>query len=179
MDITLLYWILIAVMLVGVAGAVLPGVPGPSLILAAILVWCVVTKFSLMGWPLVLIFVALILSAGVEVVAAWWGASQVGASKWSQIGALLGIGLGFFGLLPALPIGGPLVGILFGAVLGAFLGEYFYRKELAFKERLQQSLKVSMAIAIGSVVGNVLEVLLAIAAVVIFVWSTWPPVGLG
>ncbi len=182
MDLTVLYWILIAVMLVGVAGAVLPGVPGPSLILGAILVWCFATKFALFGWPLGLIFLALILSAGVEFLGAYWGAKQVGASQWSQIGGLVGMGLGFFGLLPALPLGGPLVGILFGAVLGAFLGEYLFRGELAFKERLKQSLKVSVAIAVGSLIGNLLEVILAIVAVGIFVWATWPPLlpaGLG
>ncbi|MBD0314181.1 MAG: DUF456 domain-containing protein, partial [Microcoleus sp. T3-bin5] len=42
MNTTILYWILIAVMVVGVIGAVVPAVPGPSLILGAILVWTVI-----------------------------------------------------------------------------------------------------------------------------------------
>jgi uncharacterized protein len=174
MDLTVLYWILIATMLVGVAGAVLPGIPGPSLILIAILVWCIATNFAIALWPLILIFIALILSAGVEWFAAYWGARQVGASNWAQFGAVLGMVLGFLGLLPALPLGGPLLGILFGAVAGAFLGEYFYRGQLEFKPRLEQALKVSVAVALGSIVGNLLEVVLAIAAIALFVWNTWP-----
>lgn len=174
MDLAVLYWILIATMLVGVAGAVLPGIPGPSLILVAILVWCVATNFAIALWPLIFIFIALILSAGVEWFAAYWGARQVGASNWAQFGAILGMVLGFLGLLPALPLGGPLLGILFGSVLGSFAGEFLYRGQLALKPRLEQSLKVSVAVALGSIVGNLLEVLLAIAAVALFVWNTWP-----
>lgn len=174
MDLTILYWILIATMMVGVAGAVLPGIPGPSLILIAILVWCIATNFAIALWPLILIFVALILSAGIEWFAAYWGARQVGASRWAQFGAILGMVLGFFGLLPALPLGGPLLGILFGAVAGAFVGEFLYRGKLELKPRLEQSLKVSVAVAVGSLVGNLLEVILALAAIALFVWNTWP-----
>jgi len=176
MDLTVLYWILIATMLVGVAGAVLPGIPGPSLILVAILVWCIATNFAIALWPLVFIFIALILSAGVEWFAAYWGARQVGASSWAQFGAILGMVVGFLGLLPALPLGGPLLGILFGAVAGAFLGEYLYRGKLETKPRLEQALKVSVAVAVGSIIGNLLEVILAVAAIALFVWSTWPVV---
>lgn len=174
MDLVVLYWILIAAMLVGVAGAVIPGIPGPSLILIAILIWCVVSNFAIALWPLILIFLALILSAGMEWLAAYWGARQVGASNWAQFGAFLGMVVGFLGLLPALPLGGPVLGLLFGTILGAFLGEFLCRGQLALKARLVQALKVSVAVAVGSLVGNLLEVILAIVAVALFVWSTWP-----
>src|SRR5919202_2263517 len=133
MLITILYWILIAVMLVGVVGAVVPGIPGPSLILGAILVWTIVQVSQGVGnvrWlPLIAIFLILILSAGVEFLAAYWGARQAGASKWGQIGAFVGLALGFFGLLPVWLFGGPLLGILIGPLLGAITGEFIYRRE--------------------------------------------------
>jgi len=177
MDITILYWILIAVMVVGVIGAVVPAVPGPSLILGAILVWTVVQGFGNVSWPpLVAIFVILILSAAVEFLASYWGAKQAGASKWGQIGALVGLGLGFFGLLPALPLGGPLIGILFGPLLGAFIGEFFHRKDLELAPRANQAFKAGIGVVLGSLVGNLIEGLLALVAVGIFIWSTWPVV---
>lgn len=174
---TLLYWGLVAVMLVGVAGAVLPVIPGPSLILVAILIWCVATQFAISFWPLALIVITLILSAGIEWFAGYWGARQAGASRWGQIGSIVGMISGFFGLLPALPLGGPLLGIFFGAVLGAFVGEFLHRKDLNLKERIQLALKVSVAVAVGSLIGNLLEVILALTAVGIFLWSTLPPMG--
>jgi uncharacterized protein YqgC (DUF456 family) len=179
MLITILYWILIAVMLVGVVGAVVPGIPGPSLILGAILVWTVVQVsqgVANVSWlPLIAIFLILILSAGVEFLATYWGARQAGASKWGQIGAFVGLALGFFGLLPAWLFGGPLLGILIGPLLGAITGEFIYRRELPVGERTNQSVKAGLGVVVGSLIGNLIEGLLAIAAVIIFVVSTWPP----
>ncbi|WP_293104554.1 hypothetical protein [Moorena sp. SIOASIH] len=40
MNLAILYWVLIGLMLVGVLGATLPGLPGTSLILMAMAVWC-------------------------------------------------------------------------------------------------------------------------------------------
>ncbi|HEY9638530.1 MAG TPA: DUF456 family protein [Coleofasciculaceae cyanobacterium] len=176
---TILYWVLIAVMLVGIIGAYVPGIPGPSLILGAILVWTVVQAvqgFDINWLPLIAIFVILILSAGVELLATYWGAKQAGASKWGQIGALIGLAIGFFGLLPALPLGGPLLGILIGPLLGAIIGEFIYRRELPLDERTKQSVKAGIGVVVGSLIGNLIEGLLAIAAVVIFVASTWSQV---
>jgi hypothetical protein len=145
------------------------------LILAAILVWTIVQGFNVSWVPLIAIFVILILSAGVELLATYWGAKQAGASKWGQIGALIGLGLGFFGLLPALPLGGPLLGILVGPLVGAIIGEFFYRRDLPLEERTKQSVKAGVGVVVGSLIGNLIEGLLAFVAVVIFVWSTWPP----
>jgi uncharacterized protein len=173
MNLVILYWVLIAVMVVGVIGAVVPGIPGPSLILAAILVWCIATKFAIPLLPLALIFGALILSALAEWLGSYWGAQQVGASKWSQWGMFAGMALGFLGLLPLLPIGGPIAGLLFGGLGGGFIGEYLYQRNLPPGERLKTAGKVSLAIGIGTLVGNLVELVLAIAAVGLFIWSTW------
>ncbi len=176
MTLTILYWVLVAVMLVGVVGAVVPGLPGPSLILGAILVWCLVTKFAIPLLPLGLIFVVLILSAAVEWLGTYWGAQQVGASRWSQMGLLAGMAVGFFGLLPALPLGGPIAGILIGGLLGGFLGEFLYQRNLPLAERLKRAGKVSLAIGLGALIGNLVEFVLAIGAVGLFIWSTWSSV---
>ncbi len=177
MSITILYWIVIAVMLVGVVGAVVPGIPGPSLILGAIVVWTIIQGFGNVNWiPLIAIFVILILSAGVEILATYWGAKRAGASQWGQIGAIVGLVLGFFGLLPALPFGGPLIGILVGPLLGAIIGEFLYRRNLPLGERTQVAFKAGVGIVVGSLIGNLIEALLALAAVVIFVATTWPQV---
>lgn len=176
MDLSVLYWILIAVMLVGVVGAALPGIPGPGLILVAVLVWCFATGFSNIGVPIIAVFAVLLLSTGVEILSAYLGAKQFGASNWGQVGAIAGLILGVFGLLPALPVGGPIVGLLIGPVIGAFVGEFLYRRKLELGDRIVQSIKASFGIIVGSLVGKVIEFVLAIVAVVVFVWGTWPQV---
>ena len=173
MDITTIYWLVLAVMAIGVIGAIIPGLPGSSIILVAILGWSIATGFAGIGLSMILIFAVLILSAGVEYLALYYGSKQSGASKWSQYGAIIGMVMGFVGLLPALPIGGPLFGVLLGAVIGAFVGEYLYRGQLDRDARVKQALKASTGIVVASVIGNVIEALLAALAVAIFIFSTW------
>ena len=66
MDLTTIYWIVLGLMGVGVIGAIIPGLPGSSFILLAILIWSIATDFAGIGLPLIIIFAVLILSAVVE-----------------------------------------------------------------------------------------------------------------
>ncbi|MDZ7956775.1 MAG: DUF456 family protein [Aulosira sp. DedQUE10] len=167
----IIYWLLVAVMVVGIIGAVVPAIPGTSLILIAIIIWGVVSSsFAAIKIPLVVTVVVLLLSIGVDFLAGYIGAKQAGASKWGQIGAFAGLLLGFFGLLPALPFGGPLLGILIGPLLGAIIGEYLYQRQLGL------AIKAGIGIVVGTVVGNLLQGILAIAAVIVFLVTTWPQV---
>lgn len=166
-----LYWLLIALMVVGIVGAVVPGIPGTSLILAAIAIWGVVQgSFSSISVPLAVAVAVLLASIGIDVLASYWGAKKAGASKWGQIGAIVGLICGFLGLLPALPFGGPLLGILIGPLLGAIVGEYLYQKnwQLAFN--------AAVGIVVGSLIGNVIQGVLAIATVGVFIFTTWSQV---
>lgn len=174
MDITILYWVLVAVMVVGVIGAVLPGIPGIILVLAAIVVWGAVQGFSGVTLALGLAILVMLLNFGIDFLASYWGAKQVGASKWGQIGSIVGLLLGVFGLLPALPIGGPLLGILLGPLVGAIIGEFLYRRELELGDRAKLSLQAGVGIVVGSVVGKLVQGLLALAVVAVFIFTTSP-----
>ncbi|MBE9124673.1 MULTISPECIES: DUF456 domain-containing protein [unclassified Coleofasciculus] len=179
MSLTLLYWILIAVMAVGVVGSVVPAMPGSSLILAAIFIWGLVNGLNTVSWALIVAVLVLLASVGIDFLAASWGAKRAGASKWGQIGAIVGLVLGIVGLLPALPVGGPLLGILLGPFAGAFIGEFLYRQELALEPRLKLALKASLGIVVGSLIGNLIQGLLSVAAVIVFLVTTWHLVAAG
>ncbi len=167
----ILYWLLFALMVVGVIGAVVPGIPGTSLILIAIVSWGAVQgSLSTVSLPLLVGVGVLVLNIGIDIMASYWGAKQAGASKWGQIGAVVGLVLGILGLLPALPFGGPLLGILLGPLLGAVVGEYFYQRNLKL------AFKAGVGIVVGSLVGNLIQGALAISAVGVFLFTTWPQV---
>ncbi|PSN19033.1 DUF456 domain-containing protein [filamentous cyanobacterium CCP5] len=170
----MLYWILVAVMIAGAIGELIPGLPGASLILLSILVWALATGFSGIGWPILVVFALLIASAGIELLAAAWGAQRFGATRWGQFGALIGLVVGALGLLPALPVGGPIIGILVGPFIGAFIGEYLTRQDVEGESKAQAAFKASLGTVVGTFLGNLLDGLLAIAAVVVFILSTWP-----
>ncbi|MBH8576737.1 DUF456 family protein [Nostocaceae cyanobacterium CENA369] len=167
----IIYWLLVVLMVVGIIGAVVPAIPGTSLILIAIIIWGIVSSsFAAIKIPLIVTIIVLLLSVGVDFLAGYLGAKQAGASKWGQIGAVVGLLLGFFGLLPTLPVGGPLLGILFGPLLGAIIGEYIYRRDLWL------AVKAGVGIVVGTLIGNLIQGVLAIAAVVVFLLTTWPQV---
>ncbi|PZO51951.1 MAG: DUF456 domain-containing protein [Phormidesmis priestleyi] len=175
MSLTVLYCFLLVLMLVGLIGAFVPVLPGIGLIVVAILVWTIAVPMTT-STALITAIAALILSLGINYLAAYLGAKSVGASSWGQTGSIIGLIIGFLGLLPALPVGGPLLGILFGTMLGAFVGEFLYRKELDLSKRLAFSGKVSLAVVVSSLLGTLLEGLLALTAIVVFVMTTWSTV---
>ena len=163
----ILYWLLVALMVVGIIGAIVPGIPGTTLILLAIVIWGAVQgSFSSVGVPLLVAVVVLLLNVGIDFLASYWGAKRAGASIWGQIGAVVGLVLGVLGLLPV-PFGGPLLGILLGPLLGAFVGEYLYRRDIKL------ALKAGVGIVVGSLVGNFIQGVLAIAVVGVFLFTTW------
>ncbi len=167
-----LYWVLIFVMLFGIVGAVVPGIPGISLIAGSAVVWAISNSFPQSAViPMIVALVILVLGIAVDFLAGYFGAKQAGASNWGQIGAVVGMLLGIFGFLPLVPLGGPLgplVGLICGSAIGAIVGELLYRRDLLI------ALKAALGIIVGTVVGNVIQGILAIASVVVFVVFTWP-----
>jgi hypothetical protein len=172
-----LYWLLVLVMLIGVIGAVVPALPGITLVLGAMVIWGLVVGFKSIGLALGVAVVALILSFAIDYLAGVLGAQRAGASRWGQIGAIIGMFLGLFGLLPFLPTGIPLLGLVLGTVLGAFIGEFLHRGNLKVVPRIRQSLKVGVAIVVGTLVGNLLQGILALIATIVFLVTTWPGLG--
>ncbi len=171
---TVSYLALLLVSIIGVVGAVVPVMPGPSLILAA----SAIAGF-LYGWDhvtltLVVSTIVLLMCFAIEQLAGIWGAQKAGASHWGQIGSIVGLFLGFFGLLPALPFGGPLVGMFFGPFIGAVVGEFFYpRPKVVIEDKFKISVRAGIGIVAGSVIGLILQGLLALVAAIVFVANTW------
>lgn len=180
MDFTILYWAIVAMMAIGAIGELIPGMPGASLVLAGIVIWAAATGFAGIGWSIIVVFAILVLSAAVEFAATFWGARRFGASRAGQIGAFVGLILGIVGLLPALPLGGPIVGILFGPFIGAFVGELFFRSKRLEAEgsRVQVAFKASLGTVLGSFIGNLIDGSLAVLAVIVFVVTTYPLVSM-
>jgi hypothetical protein len=166
-----LYGFFALLMILGIIGAFLPGLPGVSIILALAILWGALNGFQGMLISLLVIAVIWGLSFGVDVLATFWGMKKAGTSKWGQIGAIVGMVAGFLGLLPTIPISGPLgplVGILLGPLIGAIIGELLYRRKLG------PALKAAIGVLVSTLVGNILQGLLAIVAVIAFLVDTWP-----
>ena len=101
--------------IVGVAGAVLPGLPGVPLVYAGLLLAAWADDFQRVGWVvLVLLGMLTALSFAIDLLAVMLGAKRVGATRLAVAGAAIGA---FAGLLFGLP------GLVLGPFVGAVIGE--------------------------------------------------------
>jgi uncharacterized protein YqgC (DUF456 family) len=144
----------VALVLAGVAGTVLPAMPGPPLVLAglALVVW--MDDFARVGgWTLVLLAVLTALTYVVDFLAGALGAKRVGASRRAIAGALIGglVGL-FFGL----------AGVVLGPFVGAVVGEYTVQRNLG------QAGRVGVGTWVGMVLGLAARLSLVFAMIAVF-----------
>lgn len=158
------WWLLAAGMvLTGLAGTVLPVLPGTLLVLAGLVLGAWVDGFVRVGgWALGAITVLALLAWATDYVAALLGAQKVGASREALIGAALGTVAGIF-------MG--LVGVLFMPFVGAVLGELYAQRRLpptAGPHATQRALKVGTATWIGMLVGTAVKIALVFLMIGVF-----------
>lgn len=150
-----LWWILSAVLIaVGLAGTVLPALPGTALVLAGIVLGAWIDGFTRVGgFAVSTVAVLAVVSWILDYVAASWGARRVGASRQAVTGAAIGTVLGLFA---------GLVGVFIFPLIGAALGEWMARRDHA------GALRVGAATWAGLIAGLVAKVVLSFMMVGIF-----------
>jgi uncharacterized protein len=118
-------WLLAALLVVvGLAGTVLPALPGVPLVFGGLIVAAWADDFRHVGAGALIFLGALTLvSFVIDFAAASLGAKRVGASKWAIVGAALGT---LFGLLLGIP--GLILGPFAGAVAGEMLSHGEWRR---------------------------------------------------
>jgi uncharacterized protein YqgC (DUF456 family) len=155
MESTVLLWVLsVALIVVGLAGTVLPVLPGTVLVWGGILLGAWIDDFTRVSIATVAVISALgLLAWGLDYAAGLLGARRAGASRLALVGAAVGTVVGLF-------MG--LVGVLFMPLVGAAVGEYMAQKDHA------RAAKVGMATWVGIMVGLIAKVVLAFIMVGIF-----------
>jgi uncharacterized protein len=153
---SILLWVSgVALVLVGLAGIILPGLPGHMLILAGLVLAAWADGFTRVGgWTLAVIAIIAAASYLVDFAAAAVGARKLGASSRAMVGAGLGTVAGLFFGLP---------GIILGPFAGAVIGE------LTVKQDLRQAGKAGVAAWIGFAIGTAIKVGMAFVMIGIFV----------
>ena len=113
---TMLWWLLAGLIVIaGLAGTVIPALPGVPLVFAGLLVAAWIGHFETITWLTVGVLAILTLVAwAVDFLAGALGARYLGASSRALWGATFGAVVGLFFGLP---------GILLGPFIGAVLGE--------------------------------------------------------
>jgi uncharacterized protein YqgC (DUF456 family) len=151
-----LWWILsIGLIVVGLAGTVLPALPGTLFVLGGIVLGAWIDGFTRVGGVTVTVVTMLALLAWVlDYVAGLLGAKKAGASRLAIIGAALGTVAGLF-------MG--LIGVFFMPLVGAAIGEYIAQKDHA------RAAHVGIATWLGIMAGMVAKVVIAFMMIGAFI----------
>src|SRR5512133_101965 len=140
----LLYVLGAAALAAGIAGVVLPALPGaPLLVAGALLVGWADGFTRVSGWTVAACAVVGAAVWGVDVASGILGARAFGASRWSVIGSGIGLVVGLFLGLP---------GIVLGPAVGALAFEYARNPDFG------RALKAGVGAFVGFVLGSVAKV---------------------
>ncbi|MEF9995522.1 MAG: DUF456 family protein [Burkholderiaceae bacterium] len=146
MDIVL--WIVaVGLMVVGVAGTVLPALPGMPLIFVGAWIAAAIGDYVHIGTTtLIVLGVLAAVGMAVDWVASAMGAQRAGATRAGLIGAAIGTVLGIFT---------GLWGLIFMPLVGAAIGEFIGHQDLL------RAGKVGIATWLGMLAGAVIKIAIA------------------
>lgn len=155
MDQSLLLWILSAILTVtGLAGLLLPVLPGAPLLFLGLLFGAWAEDFTYIGvWTLLALAVMAVLTYVVEFAASILGVKKFGGSRRAMAGAALG---GIIGLFLGLP------GILLGPFVGAIIGE------LSLQRSPEQASRAGFGTVVGLAIGVAGKLAIGIAMIGLF-----------
>jgi uncharacterized protein YqgC (DUF456 family) len=139
----------------GLAGLVLPLLPGPLLIYIGLFLAAWAENFVYIEWVTLLILgLLMIVAHAIDFIASAFGAKKQGAGKKALIGAIIGAFVGlFFGF----------IGIIFGPFVGAVIGQ------LLDKDDLQSAGRVGVGTWIGFVFGLAAKIAIGLSMIGIFI----------
>jgi uncharacterized protein YqgC (DUF456 family) len=160
MDWTVLLWLLAALLVIaGLAGTVVPALPGVPLVFAGLFIGAWIDDFEMVGWATLGILGVLALVAWlVDFLAGAVGARYLGATPRAFWGATLGALVGIFFGLP---------GMLLGPFVGAMAGE------LSGGRSLGQSGRAGLGAWLGMVVATAVKLALVFLMIGIFAFAAF------
>jgi len=155
MSVEVLWWLLaLLLVVVGIAGSVLPALPGVTLVFLGLLLAAWIGDFQQVGpFPLVVLGLLTLLSFVIDLAATALGAKRVGATKLAVVGAALGTVAGLFLGLP---------GLILGPFVGAVAGE------LMSHGQMQQATRAGIATWIGLLFGTLAKLALVFTMLGLF-----------
>lgn len=167
---TQMAWATLATILVfiGLAGAVIPVLPGPFLIWLGAFIWAWADGFTNMGWgTLTVLGVLAVVAWGSDIFLSTVMSRRAGAS-WKAILGAIGGGIAGAVFLSWVPLLGSILGAILGAIGGMWLVEYLEKGSNA-----QAATTAVQAYISSLVVAAILEMTIALIMVAIFAYRAF------
>lgn len=152
-----LWLVAILLVVIGIAGTLLPMLPGVPLVFTGLLLGAWLDDFSKVGvLAISLVGVMALVAMVVDFVASFVTVKRAGASKYALLGAAIGAVAGLFmGIL----------GLIVGTALGATVGELVASKDSS------QATAVGLAAGLGFVIALVVKIVLMMGMLAIFAYA--------
>jgi uncharacterized protein YqgC (DUF456 family) len=148
-----------ALIALGLAGAIIPTVPGIPLIFIGIWLIAGIDHYHHLGYGWLIVIAAVgAVGLTIDLLAGVLGVKRVGASKQAVLGALLGTVIGLFLGLP---------GLVLGPFLGSVLGE------LAAGSSVTRSTNVGVSAWLGLLFGTIIKLVSSLMMVALFGAAWW------
>lgn len=157
---SLVTWAILSgfLILIGIAGTVLPFLPGPPIALAGLILMGVVSNWEKVSVVAVVAFSSLtLLTILFDFIGPALGAKGYKSTKYGIYGAVLGAVLGI--------AAGP-VGILFGPFVGALVGELIFAQKEA-----ESAFKSAWGAFVGFLVSTLFKLAVTLAIAVYFIFA--------
>ncbi len=152
---TLLWIVAVVLIVAGVAGTILPALPGTALAFAGILLAAWIDGFTrVTGWTVAVCGLLMLLAWGADYASGIIGARKAGASRLAVVGAAIGTVAGIFT---------GFVGLLFMPLVGAAIGEYLADRNAA------RAAHVGVATWIGLLIGTIVKVVITFVMIGLFI----------
>ncbi len=149
----------LAMMLIGLAGTLLPIIPGAPLIFVVVLVYGVIDGFTAVTGGTIAVMAILAGAALLcDYLSTVIGVKRMGGSNYGVAGAFVGMIAGFF-------LGMGLPGLIIGPIVGAVLFESLLGPQT------NNALKAGLGSFLGFLLGGVIRFALGAAMIGIFVWQ--------
>ncbi len=157
MDIFLLI-VAFLLMLVGIIGCIVPGLPGVPLAYAGLWVAQATDRIDF-SWQMLLVWgIVTVVVSVLDYVVPAWGTKRFGGTKYGVWGSTIGVFVGLF-----LGPWGVIIGPLAGAILGEMLGG----------KQVEEALKAGWGSFIGLLFGTVLKLICCGLMTVAIIQAIW------
>jgi uncharacterized protein YqgC (DUF456 family) len=145
--------------LIGLAGLVLPMLPGTPVVYVGLILAAWAEDFQYVGlWTLAALGVLTIITYFIDFAATAFGAKRFGATPRAAAGAAIGLVIGFFG---------GLVGLILGPFIGAVIGE------LSGRRTLGAASQAGFGATMGLLIGGAIKIALTFIMLGVFLFVRW------
>lgn len=145
-------------MLVGIIGCIVPGLPGAPIAYAGLWVAQATDRVDF-SWQFLLVWgIVVVVISVLDYVVPAWGTKHYGGTKWGVWGSTIGVFVGlFFGA----------AGVILGPLVGAILGELLSGK------RMSDAVKAGWGSFVGILFGTILKLIACGLMIVALIQAIW------